>query len=329
MRQWFAERYPNLKTVIVFALVCLFLPLAVTNDYYVATLSLFLINSLLLASLMIIIGYAGQISLAHGAIYGLGAYVSAILTTRFELPFVVGFGAACLSGFLISLVVGAPSLRLKGHFLAMATLGIGEILYVLYKELDWLTGGVNGLIGIKPASIGAFSFTHPLSYYYLVYVIAMQTLVLIAFLLDGKLGRALRAVKSAEVAALALGLNPSYYKLLAFTFAGIIAAAAGSLYAHLDRFVSPSTFSLSLSVMLLSMVIAGGESSLGGSLVAAAVFSFLNEYVRQFQELSQLFFGFALLLVVIYFRGGLAGSWRRLLMLLNHARTEENEGSGS
>lgn len=323
MRHWFSQKHPSLKTVAVFAVIALFLPFTVANDYYVATLSLFLINSLLLVSLMIIIGYAGQISLAHGAIYGLGAYVSAILTTRFGLPFLLGFAAACLSGFLVSLVVGAPSLRLKGHFLAMATLGIGEILYILFKELDWLTGGVNGLIGIEPASIGAISFSHPVSYYYLVYAVTVLILVLAALFLDGKVGRALRAVKSAEVAALALGLNPSYYKLLAFTFAGMIAGGAGSLYAHLDRFVSPSTFSLSLSIMLLSMVIAGGENSLGGSLVAAAVFSFLNEYVRQFQELSQLFFGLALLLVVIYFRGGLAGTLKQLRVLFNQARAEQ------
>jgi branched-chain amino acid transport system permease protein len=323
----FFKRYPNLKTVLIFAAIYFLLPFIVNSNYYLTTLTLFLINSLLISSLMVIVGYAGQISLAHGAIYGLGAYVSAILTTRFGFTFVLGVLVSTILGFLISMVVGAPSLRLKGHFLAMATLGIGEIVYILFKELDWLTGGVNGLTGIKAATIGVFSFKDPLSYYYLVYLLTILALTFLSLLLDGKIGRALKAIKSSEIAALTLGLNPSSYKLLAFSIAGMMAAGAGALYAHLDRFVSPSSFSLSLSVMLLSMVIVGGESSLAGSLAAAAFFSFLNEYVRQFQELSQLFFGLALLIVVLYFRGGFSEAYRRLLSLRRRSRVNVNENS--
>lgn len=303
----FFKKYPHLRLVALYGAFLLAIPFFLPNDYYLSTSSLFVINTLLIVSLMIIIGFAGQISLAHGAIYGIGAYVSAILTTKYGFPFMLSFFAAALSGLIVSVLVGAPSLRLKGHYLAMATLGFGEIIVILFQELDWLTGGVNGFIGIKPADFFGLTFSSLRSYYWLVSALSLIILLFVSLFIDSRVGRALRAIRSSEVAANALGLNPSFYKILAFAVAGTIAGACGSLYAHLDRFIAPSNFSISLSVMLVAMVMVGGEDSFFGALLSAVIFSLLNEYVRQFQELSQLLFGFGLFMASIYLKGGLSG----------------------
>lgn len=315
----FLKNHPHLKVVAAYAIFLSVIPLFIFNDYYYATASVFVINSLLIVSLMIIIGYAGQISIAHGAVYGVGAYVSAILTTKYEFPFFAAFIFSAVAGFLVSILIGAPSLRLKGHYLAMATLGFGEIIIILFQELDFLTGGVNGLTGIKPAGIFGHSFVRLPDYYALVSVIAVFILALLALFVDSRFGRALRAIKSSEVASSVLGLNPTYYKLLAFAVAGSVAGACGSLYAHLDRFISPSSFSISLSVMLVAMVMVGGEESFSGSLVSALLFSLLNEYVRQFQEMSQLIFGAGLFFASVYFRGGLLPSITRFFFRIRRS----------
>lgn len=315
----FLKNHPHLKIVAVYTALLFLIPLFISNDYYYATLSVFVINSLLIVSLMIIIGYAGQISIAHGAVYGIGAYVSAILSTRYGLPFFLAFISSALAGFFLSILIGAPSLRLKGHYLAMATLGFGEIIIILFQELDFLTGGVNGLAGIKPAEIFGYSFARLPDYYALVSVTAVAILSMLALFVDSRFGRALRAIKSSEVASSVLGLNPTYYKLLAFAVAGSVAGACGSLYAHLDRFISPSSFSVSLSVMLVAMVMVGGEESFAGALVSALIFSFLNEYVRQFQEMSQLIFGAGLFIASIYFRGGLLPSLSRFFFKIRQS----------
>lgn len=303
----FLESYPDILPVLVFFAALAFLPFFVANTYYFSILTIILLNSLLLVSLMIIIGWTGQISLAHGATYGLGAYISGILTAKLGFPFLAGFILSMLGGAIISFIVGLPSLRLHGHYLAMATLGAGEILVILFQELDFITGGTSGLLGIPPASIGSIVFSDSRNYYFFTLVVSLLLLLLLVLLLDSKIGRALRAIKGSEIASSALGLNPTYYKLLSFTVAGAVAGAAGSLYAHLDRFVSPSTFGVSLSVMLVAMVIVGGENSLVGNLIAAVFLAVLNEYVRQYQELSALFFGAALLLTVLYFERGFGG----------------------
>lgn len=310
------KKRKNLFYAAIFSIILAFAPLFVENTYQLTTFSLILIYSILLSGLLLIIGYAGQISLAHGAVYGLGAYTSAILTAKYHLPFFAGFLFAGLAGFLFSLLIGLPSLRLKGHYLAMATLGFGEIMVLVFQEFSSLTGGTGGLIGIPAAELFGFKFSDSISNYYLILVASSILVFLTALIVDSRIGRALKAIKDSEVASSALGLNPSFYKLLVFVYAGTTAGFAGSLYAHLDRFVSPSTFSVSLSVMLVAMVIVGGETSVAGSLLAAVLIGFLNEYVRQFQELSQLVFGLALLASVLYLKGGITGAFASLFKML-------------
>lgn len=314
----FFKKQKNTFYAIVFSLAFLFVPFVIANTYQLTTMALILLYAVLLSGLLVIMGYAGQISLAHGAVYGLGAYTSAILTAKYGLPFIIGFLSAGLSGLLFSLLIGLPSLRLKGHYLAMATLGFGEIMVILFQELSSLTGGTGGLVGIPPAQIFGYEFSDPLNNFYLILFISSILIVGTALLIDSKIGRALKAIKDSEVAASALGLNPVFYKMLVFVFAGITAGFAGSLYAHLDRFVSPSTFSVSFSVMLVAMVIVGGESSIAGSFIAALMLGFLNEYIRQFQELSQLIFGVLLLIVVLYFPKGISGTLPQLLKKMTY-----------
>lgn len=321
------KNYPHLKTTGIVALSLFLAPLFITNDYYFATAILFIINMLLIVSMMVVIGYAGQISLAHAAIFGIGAYTSAYLTTKLNLPFLLAFVFASLAGLVFSILIGAPSIRLSGHYLAMATLGFGEIIYILFQELHEVTGGVNGFTGIRPAEIFGYQFVSLPDYYWFVAVLGVLILLFLALLVDSKAGRALRAIKSSEVAAKALGINPVFFKLLAFGIAGAVAGACGSLYAHLDRFIAPSVFTVSLSVMIVAMVIVGGENSFSGAIFSALLFSLLSEYVRQFQELSQLLFGVGLLVISVYLKSGLPDFKKIFMKWVPKGSLDENPGS--
>lgn len=297
----------NVPTLILFTILSVLFLVFAPNRYLISAGTTFFLNVILLTGLMLVMGWAGQISLGHAALYGVGAYTSAILTTRYGLPFLIGFAAAGLTAGLFSLLIGLPSLRLRGHYLAMATLGFGEIIFVLTVELDELTGGTSGITGIPPAIIAGVSFKDPLLYYPLVLVITVVFLAALGWFLGSRFARALKAIKSSETAAQVLGLNVSALKLLAFVIAGSMAGFAGSLFAHLNRFVSPYSFTLSFSIILVAMVVIGGEESFGGSILAALMLTLLNEFLRAYQEYNPLIFGLALVIVIIFAPEGLSG----------------------
>lgn len=294
-------------TLILFAVFAVLFLIFAPNRYLISAGTNFFLNVILITGLMLVMGLAGQISLGHAALYGIGAYTSAILTAQYGLPFLVGFVAAGLVAGVFSFLIGLPSLRLRGHYLAMATLGFGEIIFVLMVELDELTGGTSGITGIPAASIAGISFKDPLLYYPLVLVVTLLFLIFLVVFLNSRYARALKAVKSSETAAQVLGLNVPVLKLMAFVIAGSMAGFAGSLFAHLNRFVSPYSFTLSFSIILVAMVVIGGEESLGGNILAALLLTLLNEFLRAYQEYNPLIFGLALVLVIIFAPEGLGG----------------------
>lgn len=328
MKSLFFKKIRSSTSLILFvSILTIIYPFWVGNDYWISTGTLFLINALLISSLVVVMGWAGQISLGHASLYAIGAYTSALLTVRLEIPFIICFISAGIMATLFAFIIGLPSLRLRGHYLAMATLGFGEIVSILLVESDDLTGGTGGITGIPPASFGSLVIKEPLPYYIFTWAITILVLVGIIVFTNSKYGRALKAVKSNEVASSSLGLNTSFLKLLAFTFSGFIAGLAGSLYAHLNRFISPDTFSISLSIILVAMVVIGGEESLGGALLSAFVLTVLEEYLRGFQDYNPLMFGAALIFITIFARKGLAGllnKWFTLLEGLLGAGVNEN-----
>lgn len=282
------------------------------------------IHTMLVVALNLLLGFAGQISLGHAAFFGLGAYISGILTSAYSFnPWIAMALAAVVVGAL-AFAVGFPILKLKGHYLAMATLGMGIIVYILFNEAVDLTGGPSGLSGIPNLSIGKLIFDNDLKNYYLIWAF---TLIIILFSLNiahSRIGRALRAIHDSEVAARVLGINCRLLKVQIFALSAFISAIAGSLYAHTMTFVSPASFGFNFSVELVTMVIVGGLGSIYGSLLGAALLTLLPEMLRAFQDYDIIVYGMILILMTMYMPGGLARGFSAGFAIL--ARRQKVDG---
>ncbi len=311
------------KKYIPLALFALFMaPLPFFISNYEAKILVFAgINAILAIGLCLLMGYAGQISLGHAAFYGVGAYTSAILTTKYGMSVWLGFLAAIVLSALVALVIGIPSLRLKGHYLAMATLGFGEIMSVLFTETDSLTNGPEGIVSIPPISIGNFTLMTAQHYYYFVWGIAILLLAVAINIIYSRVGRALRALHEGEIAAQAMGVNTAKYKVQIFVLSAVYGGIAGSLYAHFVNFINPSPFTLIFSIVLVLIVVLGGTGRIWGAVVGAFVLTLLPEYLRVFQEYNLIIYALILVLVMIFMPQGLVPG---LTGLLGRLRSREN-----
>jgi branched-chain amino acid transport system permease protein len=266
------------------------------------------IYSLITIGLSLLMGYAGQISVGHAAFYGIGAYVSGILTARYGLnPWICMLAGVSVTG-AVALMVGAPCLKLKGHYLAMATLAFGIIIFIVFNEEAEWTGGPDGMSGIPGLSIFGFEFDTVEKYFYLVWGFVFAAFIFSVNIIQSGAGRALRAIHSSETAANAMGVNVSGYKILVFVYSAVLASLAGSLYAHYLNFINPATFDLFFSIKLLIMISLGGMHSLWGAVIGAGIITFLNyEWLHYFEEFEVIVYGAILLVVVIFLPDGLAG----------------------
>src|SRR5574341_316392 len=261
------------------ALIAL-LPLGVHSRYYQSIAVIIGLHTITTVGLSLLMGYAGQVSLGHAAFYGLGAYLSAIASTKLGLnPWLALPMAAVVTGGLAA-GVGMPIFRLRGHFLAMATLGLGIIVYIVFNELREVTGGPSGLTGIPNLWLFGAPLNTDVRYYYLVWTFALGVIFLSRNIVDSRVGRALRAIHGSESAAAALGVHTAHYKLAVFSLSAMYASLAGSLYAHYLLFVNPPPFSFKFSIELLVMVMIGGLAHIWGALFGAALITILGESLR-------------------------------------------------
>lgn len=306
----------------VLTIVVAVLPFVVADRFLLKVFTFVGLNALTAVGLALLFGYAGQVSLGHAAFVGIGAYACAFCTTKLELPWLAGFAVAALLSALGGLLLSLPSLRLKGHYLAMASLGFGELMSVAFVEGSPVTGGVNGLGGIPFPAIGAFEIREPASLYWLVWGF-VGLAALIAFNITSlRPGRAMRSLHGSELGAQACGVDVTGVKVRSFVLSAALAGMSGALYASFVGFISPSVFTLSVSVNLLAMAIVGGTGSLIGPILAAAALTLL-QYIdalipglpRETAQVVQSFqgdiYGLSIVLVVLFAPGGLAGLWRR------------------
>ena len=291
----------------IMALVAFVLPLVLPGDYYVEVFLFAGINVLVALGLSLLMGYAGQISLGHAGFYGMGAYISGVLTARLGWPVLPAALVAIVITALVAALVGWPTLRLKGHYLAMATLGLGIILYILFLQAKGITGGASGLSGICPIHLGHWYLDTPKRYYYLVWSTVVLAFLFSINLVRSRIGLALRALHYSEIAASTLGVDVARYKLKVFVFSCILAAMGGILYAHYITFISPETFGFMYSVDLLVMIVLGGMHSLWGALLGGTFFSLLPEVLHHLEDLEVVVHGFVLLFTLILFPRGLVG----------------------
>ncbi len=290
---------------ILFTILILFLPLAFKEGYLLNVFVFVGIHTLLAVALNLLLGYAGQISLGHAAFFGLGAYASGILTaTHGQNPWLAMVVVAAAVGTL-AFIIGFPILKLKGHYLAMATLGFGIIVYIAFNEAVELTGGPSGFSGIPNLSLGGISFDTDFKNYFLIWGMTLVTILLSLNLVNSRIGRGLRAIHDSEVAARVMGVNVRILKVQIFALSAVISSIAGSLYAHTMTFVSPTSFGFNFSVELVTMVIIGGLGSIYGSFLGAALLTLLPEILRAFQDYDIVVYGLLLIFMTMFMPGGL------------------------
>jgi branched-chain amino acid transport system permease protein len=303
----------RIKPLVSLAAFCLLLPLLVKSQYIFTILILIGIYSIVTIGLSLLIGYAGQISLGHAAFFGIGAYSSGVLTTQFQLSPWFAMLIGMIVTFIISYGIGIPILKLKGHFLALATLGINIIFFILILGLDDWTGGAAGLVGIPILSIFGFSFMDKVAFYYLVCFFVFIVLILSLNIVRSHVGRLLRSIHDSEIATETLGVKVAKYKVAIFALSATFAALAGSIYAHYITFVSPPTFYITKSILFLIMVMVGGAISVWGAVLGTTIIMFLNELIRYVGhtyfgisgEVEIVVYGLIIVLIMMYMPKGL------------------------
>jgi len=314
----------DMLAVLGFALFLLGLPWLVTNDYYINLLTLSLNHAIIVVGLNLLMGYAGQVSLGHAAFYGLGAYTTAILTTRYFFPLPLGMASGVLTAGVVACLIGIPTLKLKGHYLAMATLGFGVIVYIFFNETIGLTGGPSGFTGVSRLHIQGHKFTDR-SYYYLVSLVLTGVVLLSLNIIHSRIGRALRALHSSETAAQIAGIDIAKYKIFVFVLSALFAGLAGVLYAHNIAFVAPSSFGFNFSVELVTMVVLGGMANVWGAVIGALFLTILPEFLRIFENIEILLYGAILIVFVIFLPEGIAGA---IVKFFTFLKTKRSDGAG-
>ncbi|MGM0403005.1 MAG: branched-chain amino acid ABC transporter permease [Thermodesulfobacteriota bacterium] len=312
----------HLIACFVFAAAAIATGLLVENAYYLQVMIFIGINTLLALSLNMLMGYAGQISLGHAAFYGIGAYTSAILSTTYNISPWLALPAAVFTAMAIAYVVGRPTLRLTGYYLAMGTLGFGIIVNIIFREWHSVTGGASGFVGIPPLEIGSFAFDTDRRYFFLVWGVVLFFFIICRRSIDSRVGRALRAIHDGEHAAAAVGVDTAKMKLKIFVLSAAMASLAGFLYAHQIFFISPGTFSFLASIRIVTMVVIGGMASIWGSLLGASLLTLLPEWLHAFADYEMMVYGLVLMLVMIFLPQGLT---RGILDIYENSRKKNDK----
>jgi branched-chain amino acid transport system permease protein len=286
------------------------------SSYLVSILVFSGIYAIATIGLALLAGYAGQVSLGQAAFFGIGAYTSALLAARLQLSPWLGLAAAGVAAGVVAWAIGALLLRLRGHYLAISTLGFGIIVHILMLEWIPLTGGPSGFGQIPTFALPGYPLRSDRDYYYLVLVCVVVVVVLALNLVRSRVGRALRGLRASEIAAETLGLNTASFKLRVFVLSAILAGCAGSLYAHYVSYISPAPFTFTVSVELLVMAAVGGLSSVWGALFGTALILGLIEALKAglplilpqaSGEQELMLYGMILIVVMIFMPDGMIG----------------------
>jgi len=307
-------RTGRLKPFFLLAIVLLILPLIFPDNYYLTVIGVTAgLNAILAISLNLLMGYAGQISLGHAAFFGIGAYISAILTTRYGWSPWPAMLAGMTITAAIAFAIARPILRLKGHYLAMATLGLGVIVHIFLIQEDHFTGGPDGLGDIPALSVFGWQVDTDLRWYFVITVILLLVLWLALNIISSRSGRALRALHGSEVAAEMMGIDTTATKSGVFVLAALIAALAGSLFAHQQSFISPDSFGFFFSIQLVTMVVLGSMGSNYGAILGAIILTYLPALLVVFEDYEVMMLGAILMLVMIFLPQGLLFGIQNLL----------------
>jgi branched-chain amino acid transport system permease protein len=296
-------RTPRTGGVALLAAVILLLPLALENNYWYEVAILIGINAIVCVGLNLLIGYAGQISLGHAGFFGLGAYGSAILTARYGWPPAAALVATTAGVALLALVVGRPILKLKGHYLAMATLGLGVIISIVVVTEDRFTGGPDGM-SVPAFTLFGFALAGEHVWYWVVGGALLVAVWVALNLVDSPAGRALRALHGSEVGAQVSGIDATRVKVGIFVISAVFASLAGSMTAHYSGFVTPGKVGFFHSIELVTMVVFGGMASTFGAVIGAATLTLLPQLLTVLKEYEMVVFGTVMIATMVFLPRG-------------------------
>jgi branched-chain amino acid transport system permease protein len=298
---WLAE--PRVRWSIALGLAVIF-PLVVQNRYYVDVAALTGLYVMLGLGLNIVVGYAGLLDLGYVAFYAIGAYTTAILSKNFEWSFWAAIPVSAAGAAVAGVLLGLPVLRMRGDYLAMVTLGFGEIVRIVLNNLEF-TGGPNGIIAIPRPRIGEFILKEPMHFYYLILAFCILTIIGVSRLRSSRIGRAWTYIREDELAAEMSGISVLQMKLLAFALGATWSGFAGAIFAAKMRLVAPESFTWVESFVILCIVVVGGMGSIPGVVAGAAVMIVLPEILRGFSQYRMFAFGAVLVLAMLFRPQGL------------------------
>jgi branched-chain amino acid transport system permease protein len=294
--------WPVIAAVTIAALA---FPLVVRDGYIVQLLNIAILNAIVVLGLNFVTGWAGQINFGQAAFYGLGAYTTAV-ATKAGVPWIATPLLSAVVVIAASLALGLPTMRLRTYYLAMTTIGFGEIIRLIIVHWEPVTGGTSGLRAIPGVSLFGLGPQGQVQHYYLL-IAALAVAALIAFRIrHSALGRAMIATRDSEIAAEQSGVDTTRTKLLAFMIAAVYAGLAGCLYASSIRFISPDSFSGTQAILLMTMLIVGGMGSIAGCVIGAVALTILPEALRFLGQWYLVLYGLGVILVIVLAPGGLA-----------------------
>jgi branched-chain amino acid transport system permease protein len=259
-------------------------------------------------ALNLLLGLAGQVSFAQTSFMAIGGYGSAIMTTRLGLDPWLALAAAALLAAVAAIVIGRPLLRLRGHYLSMATFALALGTYSFATAATWLTNGGIGISGVPPFAIGPLSFEEPHAFYVLSWAIAAITLIIVMLLANSFIGRAWRALATGQHVAASLGVDTTHYKLVAFVIAAAIASVAGSTYVEFTSFAGPDLYDVNIILTIFIMLYVGGRGSTVGPIVGAAVLTLVPQLISGLERYQNLVFFVLLLALILAAPNGLFGA---------------------
>jgi len=303
----FTPRRNNIKVWLPILAGLLILPLFVKSEYILNIGVYAGIYVILASSLNITNGYTGLFSFGHAAFYGIGAYTAGILSTRYDFPFLLTLPLAGIVAAIFGAAIALPTLRLRGIFLALVTIGFQQITFLVIMNWIGLTRGPMGIPGIPPASILGWEPSGNRGYYYLILAIDLIVLFLIARIINSRVGRTFVAIREDELAAQSISINTFHAKILSFVIATFFAGIAGAFFAHHARFISADSFRLEETFLILTMLIVGGMGSFLGPVIGAVFLVILPEIFRFLLEYRGVVYGLIMIATILFRPEGIAG----------------------
>jgi ABC-type branched-subunit amino acid transport system ATPase component/ABC-type branched-subunit amino acid transport system permease subunit len=328
-----------LKALLI--VILLVWPLLFRSNYGMRVMTTAGLYAIITIAVVIILGQAGQLSFGHSAFYGIGAYVAGLLAMKLNVPSLAALAIGALASGAVALIVGRPVLKLRYFYLALATIGLGQIFLVLVNNLRKLTGGSTGFAPVPKLSAFGFQFATAMRQYYLVWVIAIVVLLFVYRALKGRVGRALRAIATSEIASSTLGVRTANWKLLGFVTSAVLCGLAGGLYAFVTTAVTPGAFTFTAAIIPIVMMLIGGSGSVWGAIIGAVIMTWVIRGFSGVQQYSGVAYSIIMILLLIFLPAGLAlrpgqRAWIRALFRKEQPRervecfpaAEEDESAG-